>query len=245
MQISHEIVKTSDVSRSLLRSMVAVFESSFGNADLFQDTFDWKYRDNPMGESLHLLSYCNTSLIACRSFWRLFTTTDELQCVDTAVSKDFQSLGVFKSGTQYLLSKTDNGFYNFPNERSHRQYLKSGWECRGIFKPEVARLTTALQYAPELDWVTTELEWRFSQHPKFKYRVYARAGVNYIFRMKSNIPVLIGRTNFDVNLPPIRPLLCVSYDRIPGIRLSFGGHTNAISIKSNQQRLHPYMMDMM
>ena len=48
--------------------------------------FKWKFRDNPFGDSLHIICTQDDEVIASRVFWRLdIDRIEAYQCVDTSV----------------------------------------------------------------------------------------------------------------------------------------------------------------
>ena len=76
---------TSEVNQTLEKKIMSCFDKTFYQ-NSSKNYFKWKYRDNPFGESLHIIALNKNNVVATRSFWRLdIDKTKAYQCVDTAV----------------------------------------------------------------------------------------------------------------------------------------------------------------
>ena len=245
MEIRHKFIKTSNVSHIMLNDINKIFNSAFNSNEDYHSHFQWKYRDNPLGDSRHLLSYLDGRLVGVRSFWRLFDDPNLLQCVDTTILRSAQNLGIFGSGTQMLLADGSIKLYNFPNAKSFRQYSKYGWVIRQKLKPCFTTFKNAKHHCVNYETTESLLNWRYVCHPRFKYRKYSLGLFNYVFRMKKGLPILLFKTATDIDLPTLNPVFCVVYSNIPGLTIGFGNLTYAIASDTNLFDVGPHLMDML
>jgi len=81
---------TSEVNQALEKKIMLCFDKTFNN-NSSKNYFKWKYRNNPFGESLHIIALNKNKVVASRAFWRLdIDKTKAYQSVDTAVLPNFQ-----------------------------------------------------------------------------------------------------------------------------------------------------------
>lgn len=238
-------MSTSDINDALLNEISQIFNSAFNSTEDYPTHFQWKYRDNPLGDSRHLISYIDDRIVGVRSFWRTSDDPDLLQCVDTAVSPDAQNVGVFGSGTRFLLEQENVKLYNFPNSKSFKQYIKYGWVVRQKLKPTLTTFNNAKRYCVNFETTEEFLNWRYVCHPRFQYKKCVINSINYVFRMKKGVPILLFKTEKDIDLPVLKPFVCVVYSNIPGFTIGFGNLTYAIASDAVLLEIEPYLMDML
>lgn len=208
------VLKTSEIDGFTEQQTMNVFCSTF-NKNKPANYFQWKFRDNPFGESIHVLVYDEGNLISTRVFWRMdIAGTESYQCVDTAVHPSYQGRGVFTLSTEAALQNIgDKPIYNHPNANSRPAYLKNGWTVNSQHRVRVTFTRLALKSAPVIDWDSEQLAWRFKQNPTSQYACLQRGNVNYIFGFRrKKWSVLLGSTKCSLNLPAINPKLCFSYN---------------------------------
>lgn len=231
MSISFKLKKTSDISLHEEGFLNTSFTNAFKMSLPCENYFSWKYRENPFGESLHLFSYVDGIFAGCRSFWNLGFSQSALQCVDSFTNANFRGIGIFKLGSEFLLSNHDLSFYNAPNELSERQYLKYGWRHISSLKPKISLLKNILPYTPEINWSEEAILWRYKQHPYFLYKQAKIDSKYYIFRIKKGVPIMLGYSRFDPGLYTIynsRILPTAYYGHFSGFALEFGRVTNIL-----------------
>jgi hypothetical protein len=247
MNITFELKNTSDVTREEEELLNASFSESFDMRLPCANYFQWKYRENPFGQSRHLFAYADNVFAGCRSFWNLGFTGGALQCVDSFTNTKLRGVGVFKLGTEYLLKDYNLNFYNAPNSISRRQYLKYGWRISSILKPKIAYFKTICNHAPEIKWTHSQIKWRYKCHPYFTYMQVAIKEKYFIFRIKKGVPVLLGYVTSDPGLPGIqraRIILSAYYGAFPGLGIEFGGLTSVLVKGFEDASIDSYWLDM-
>ena len=213
-QFDVHVIRTSDVDQTKEKELMTVFCTTFTSQKL-EKYFQWKFRDNPFGESIHVLVYDEGNLISTRVFWRMDIEGQEsYQCVDTAVIPAYQGRGIFTLSTKAALERIgDKPIYNHPNKQSRPAYLKNGWTIDSQQKIKVSPTRLALTHAPEINWSQSHLKWRFEQNPVSTYASMRVEDKNYIFGYRrGRWAVLLGSTDKHIELPNISPKFCFSYD---------------------------------
>ena len=208
------VISTSEIDKTREAELMEAFCTTF-SVQKPENYFQWKFRDNPFGDSIHVLVYDEGKLISTRAFWRLdIDGTESYQCVDTAVIPSYQGCGIFTLSTEAALKYLgDKPIYNHPNAKSRPAYLKSGWTVNSQHRVRTTLTHLALKSSPEIDWPPEQLAWRFNQNPTAQYACLQRDNVNHIFGFRRNKwAVLLGSTKRSLNLPAIDPKLCLSYD---------------------------------
>jgi len=118
-------------TNSLIELLEIVYRKSFTI-----DWWNWKYNQNPMGESIILVAEDNGKIVGLRSFWKydLMYRSNLLkayQPVDTVVHEEYRGQGLFTKLTVAAINeaKQNNAdlLFNFPNQNSLPGYLKLGW----------------------------------------------------------------------------------------------------------------------
>ena len=206
---------TSEVNQTLEKKIMSCFDKTFYQ-NSSKNYFKWKYRDNPFGESLHIIALNKNNVVATRSFWRLdIDKTKAYQCVDTAVLPKFQRKGIFKKTALMAIKILKKKIiYNSPNKNSGPAYRKYGWkniENSNLTKINITSLM--LNSAPVIKWDTETLNWRFKNNPVQKYYSLKKEKNYYIFRkIRKRFFLLVGKTNINLDLNNIRPFICFTYD---------------------------------
>ncbi|RLA74072.1 MAG: hypothetical protein DRG11_06235 [Epsilonproteobacteria bacterium] len=208
-------IYTSEIDKDLEEQIMKCFNITFSE-NKPSNYFKWKYKDNPFGDSLHVIVIDNNQVIATRVFWRLdINGVESYQCVDTSVLPEYQGKGIFGKTVRTALEQIgDKQIYNYPNENSAPAYLKYGWkpiENSNCIKFNLKLLL--LPSSPKIDWTKKQLEWRFENCLISKYYQYNDGDRYYIFGLRrEKWPVLLGYSEFSLNLEYINPLFCFSYD---------------------------------
>lgn len=242
LEINFRLIKSNEIDRQTFSDISECFRSAFQES-MDYNYFKWKYIDNPVGASYHLLAYINDKACLSRNFWRVHHNENLLQCVDTAVHGDYQGMGLFKKSITYMDENYPRmRYYNYPNPLSIKQYLKYGWDVKNDNSIRVHSVSKLLKLCGELHWNKEQVKWRYERNPKQKYSVQRIGDKRYLFGYrKSKYPVLLGFTRFSVNLPKSKHFLCFTYDENPG--LNTGKHAKYIS-RNTDLNMQYYMFDM-
>lgn len=212
---------TSQIDMTLEQKIMNCFNASFDESKL-NGYFQWKYRDNPFGDSLHIIVLDDEKVISTRVFWRLdIDGVESYQCVDTSVLPEYQGKGLFGKTVKAALEVIgDKQIYNYPNSNSAPAYLKYGWKV--FEESDCIKLNFSMfmiKNVQEIDWTREQLDWRFKKCVIAKYFQYFIHGKYYIFGLRRNRwPVLLGYVKCNLHLENIKPVFSFSYDRgIKGI----------------------------
>jgi len=206
---------TSEVNQALEKKIMLCFDKTFNN-NSSKNYFKWKYRNNPFGESLHIIALNKNKVVASRAFWRLdIDKTKAYQSVDTAVLPNFQKKGIFKKtalmAVKILKKKI---IYNSPNKNSWSAYRECGW--KNIKKSNLTKINITsfmLNSAPVIKWDAETIRWRFRHNPIKRYYNLKKDGNYYIFRkIRKRFFLLVGKTSVNLDLNNIRPFICFTYD---------------------------------
>ena len=207
---------THEIDHDLEKKIMDCFNTTFAESKK-ENYFKWKFRENPFGDSLHIVCIHKNEVIASRVFWRLDVDGIEAyQCVDTSVLPKHQGKGIFKKTTLLALESIGNKLiYNYPNELSAPAYLKLGWKVLDrseSVKVNITRLM--LRSSPLNNWSKDKLIWRFKDNPESKYFSFDDEVSTFVFsKLTNDYYLLLFRTNQKLNLSPIKPTICFSYDR--------------------------------
>jgi len=118
-------------TNSLIELLEIVYRKSFTI-----DWWNWKYNQNPMGESVILVAENNGKIVGLRSFWKydLMYRSNLLkayQPVDTVVHEKYRGQGLFTKLTTAAINEAKHYdadlLFNYPNQNSLPGYLKLGW----------------------------------------------------------------------------------------------------------------------
>lgn len=208
---------TNKINKNIENKIMSCFNKTF--AHKYNDSyFDWKFRKNPFGKSLHIFVMDKDRIISSRAFWRLdIDNLESYQCVDTAVLPTYQNRGIFKEtilmAFKILKKKI---IYNSPNKNSSPAYQKSGLKTiKDSNFTKVNFTSLMLKKAPTIKWDYKILKWRYEENPIITYYKLKKGNYFYIFRkIKSKFFLLVGKTKIKLNLTDVNPLICFSYDEV-------------------------------
>lgn len=207
---------TSQIDMILEQKIMNCFNATFDESKP-DGYFQWKYRDNPFGDSLHIIVLENEKVISTRVFWRLDVDgVESYQCVDTSVLSEYQGKGLFAKTVKTALKVIgDKQIYNYPNSNSAPAYLKYGWKIyEGSDCIKFNLTTLMLLSVSKIDWTEKQLNWRFKDCLVAKYYQSFKNGKYYIFGVRRNKwPILLGYSEINLNLEIINPIFCFSYDK--------------------------------
>jgi hypothetical protein len=242
---------SSDLTDLEISRIVDLFHLSFGTnlEPTSREHFNWKYLDNPFGDSFHLLTEDEGRLIASRAFWNVPVKAGHLQCVDTCVAPDYRGKGIFKETTMFALGNLENTFYNAPNSSSLPQYLKYGWKINTIYKPKLSSYRYIKPCVSELDLSDDNeklINWKFLSHPDFVYKYFIDDEYSYLCRMKKSIPIILFKTKIDISrfVKIGKPWICATYSNFNGIGLEFSVLSHSVDNSDVALRVDPYFFDM-
>ncbi|MDA9262617.1 hypothetical protein N9P64_00760 [bacterium] len=218
-----KILKSSEVDSKTENEVMDCFNETF-NQKKSKLYFDWKFRANPFGESIHVLAYLDNLMVSSRVFWRLdLNETEAYQCVDTSVLNDYHGKGIFRKSTEsaleYLGQKT---IYNYPNKNSFPAYLKLGWKENPLSNIKFNLFHIVARNTPIIDWPLNKLRWRFKDNPEVTYYTCNYRDQYLILRKKKSFYFSIGKINFDLGLKKVKPILLFSYEiGIEGLKIPY------------------------
>lgn len=230
--LKFKILKSGEVDEKTENEIMICFNETFSQkkSKLY---FDWKFRNNPFGDSIHVLAYLNNIMISSRVFWRLDLADKEAyQCVDTSVLSEYHGKGIFRksteSGLKFLKEKI---IYNYPNKNSFPAYLKLGWGENPPSKIKFNLFHIVARDTPIINWSKKKLIWRFKDNPEAIYYSCSFQNKYLILRKKKGFYFSIGKVNFDLGLENVSPILLFSYDKIvKGFKVPF---KNALTLSKN------------
>lgn len=105
-----------------------------------EEYWNWKFRDNPFGESILTVTETDNRLIAVNNLWPWElsirgSVIKALQPCDSVVQADWRGKGFFKKmrihGVEIAREQGVSLLFNFPNENSIKAYLSLGWHFQG------------------------------------------------------------------------------------------------------------------
>lgn len=108
-----------------------------------KDWFNWKFRDNPFGESIMACAEVDNKIVGCvaygiQEFWLNGRKIKGVLSFETFVHPVYQGGGVFskliKLAEEAVKSNGIDLMINFPNSNSLRGFIKGGW--KPIDRPE-------------------------------------------------------------------------------------------------------------
>jgi len=237
---------TSEVDVALEEKIMSCFNMTFSQAKS-DNYFQWKFRDNPFGESLHIVVIEKNKVISTRVFWRMdIDGIEAYQCVDTAVLPEHQGKGIFGKTTSIALQILNGKLiYNYPNNLSGPAYIKYGWRAiKDSNSIKVNFTSLMLKSSTVIDWKIESLRWRFENNPEARYFTMKKNDIYYIFSLKKKVLfVLLGKTKFKLDIDNIKPFICFSYDNCSN-GLSFYSKLPYMSKGAIEHKLHTYLFDM-
>ena len=149
-----------------------------------ENYFQWKFRDNPFGDSLHIVVTDKDKIVSTRVFWRLdIGDIEAYQCVDTSVLPEYQGKGIFGKTTSIALQILNGKLiYNYPNNLSGPAYIKYGWRAiKDSNSIKVNFTSLMLKSSTVIDWKIESLRWRFENNPEARYFTMKKNDIYYIF----------------------------------------------------------------
>lgn len=192
-----------------------------------RSVFDWKYASNPYGESVHLLVYDGLQPVASAGFWRNdLDDQPAYQCVDLAVSSDYQGQGIARKMIAAGVERLSGGFlYTFPNGQSRPGFLNHGWAAKRKVPITVHTVSEGLKFYRDLACIPEKFaQWRFVQHPtKQYYRYHSKGQIFLLNKRREHCYAVGGRLESDLGLSEARPRFLLSYD-FPNRRLKVPRH---------------------
>ena len=208
---------TNRINKNIENKIMSCFNKTF--AHKYNDSyFDWKFRKNPFGNSLHIFVMDKSKIISSRAFWRLdINSLESYQCVDTSVLPSYQNKGIFKKTIKLAFKILKKKIiYNSPNVNSSPGYQKSGLKkIKNSNFTKVNFTFLMIKRAPTIQWGYKILKWRYEQNPIMTYYKLKKGNFFYIFRkIKSRFYLLVGKTKIKLDLPDVNPLICFSYDDV-------------------------------
>ena len=213
MQFAYKM--TSSLVQRDITAMMQVLNTTF---DAWGDEafFQWKYIQNPYGDSLHMIGYDDDQPVATASFWR-----NDLggmlayQCVDLAVVPSHQRRGIFRETLPVCVANLQGAYlYTYPNPNSRPGFLNSGWSVKRKVPISLHLPHSVLkQYQDSEPIPDNYVEWRFSQHPKKQYFVYRQGNRPFLLaKRRKNCYAVGGILSKDFGFSEARPLFLLSYD---------------------------------
>lgn len=207
---------TDEINHDLECKIMECFNKTFSQTKS-REYFQWKFRENPFGKSLHIIVLDKNKVVATRVFWRLdISNLEAYQCVDTSVLPKYQKKGIFGNTANAALKILKGKLiYNYPNNSSGPLYLKYGWNVIKNSKTIYANLTSLMtQDCISISWNSSVLKWRFERNPEAIYYLLEKNSKYYLFsKKKFGLFNLLGRINSKLSLDQVEPFICVSYDR--------------------------------
>jgi len=185
-EINYIVKMTQEITNDDVEKFLNLFNFVF---DEIKDNlwFNWKYKQNIYGDSIHVFAYDEDKLVGIRCFWRndLIKQIAYQPC-DTAVLSEYRNRGIFSSMSRFALEKSKGAFiYNFPNENSLPANLKMGWK---IYKNRYLGLNLRLDdLNNEEDYIDEEyLKWRYVENPNNKYYYTSGREKSYLLLKRKN-----------------------------------------------------------
>ena len=190
--------------------------------------FQWKYADNPYGDSLHVIGYDEGQPVAAMAFWR--NDLDDLlayHLADTAVLPSHQRRGIFQQMEAGCVERVEGAYiYNsFSIPASLAGFFKWGWTVQRKAGVGFHLASAVLRRYRERDPIPDQYaEWRFARHPDREYNICRLKGRPFLVSKKRNwgVYVVVGPVSTDFGLQEVHPPVLFSYDlpdlpfRVPG-----------------------------
>lgn len=206
---------TSELTNQEIRDTLFVLNSAFpGWGDKL--IFDWKYSQNPYGDSIHVIVYDYREPIASVSFWRNDVSNQAAyQCVDLCVVPGYQGRGIFREMATNGVNHLDGAYlYTFPNWQSRPGFLSQGWVIKRKVPVTIHSVSGAIKNYQDAGEIPQEFaNWRFAQNPTKKYYVCRSNGQGILLtKRRENCYAAGGVLTGDLGLEEVKPLFLLSYD---------------------------------
>lgn len=207
---------TSELTKEEIRDTLSVLNTTFG-AWGDEKFFQWKYSENPYGDSLHMIGYDGGQPAACMAFWR--NDLGDLRaynCADLAVLPSHQRRGIFRQTEAGCIEHLKGAYiYNiFSNDVSLAGFFRLGWTVQRKAALRFHLASSVLRRCGEWDPIPDEYaKWRFARHPTRKYHVCRLKGRPFLLsKRQRGIYLVVGPVSTDFGLHEVRPLVLFSYD---------------------------------
>lgn len=206
---------TSELTSVEIEQILNILNEAFGNwgDDAF---YRWKFHENPYGDSLQAIGYDDSKPVAAVGFWRNGPHgLCSYQCVDAAVSPDYQRQGIYQT---ILRGCTDilkgSYIYTFTGDNSRPAMTRINWQFRRSIPLKFHLASVVLKKYLETQPIPDDYAaWRFSCNPQKKYYVYRKYGLTFLLsKRKSYLYAVAGIVSDDLNLEEVKPLFLASYD---------------------------------
>ena len=214
---------TSELTAQERRATISVLNTTFGAippvGSLWGDDqfFQWKYGDNPYGESLHVIAYDQDQPVASMTMWR--NDIDDLlsyHLADLAVLPSHQRKGIFQNMETGCIDRLNGAYiYNsFSIPASLEGFFKFGWNIRRKGVVSFHLSSVVMRRCAEWSLIPDEYaKWRFVHHPTREYFVSRLIGKPFLLSKKRRgVYVLVGPVSNDFGLTEVRPPILFSYD---------------------------------
>jgi len=206
---------TPELTGQEINDTLSVLNSAFpGWGD--KSIFDWKYSQNPYGNSLHVIVYDGQEPIASVSFWRNDVGDQPAyQCVDVCVVPGHQRRGIFRRTATYGVELLDGAYlYTFPNWQSRPGFLRQGWTIKRKVPITVHTISGAIKNYRDASEIPQDFAgWRFGHHPTKKYYVCRLDGQFFLLtKRRENCYAIGGVLAGNPGLEEVKPRFLLSYD---------------------------------
>ena len=231
---------TPELTGQEINDTLSVLNSAFpGWGD--KSVFDWKYSQNPYGNSLHVIVYDGQEPIASVSFWRNDVGDQPAyQCVDVCVVPGHQRRGIFRRTAAHGAELLDGAYlYTFPNWQSRSGFLRQGWTIKRKVPITVHTTPGAIKNYQDTSEIPQDFAgWRFGHHPQKKYYVCRLDGRFFLLtKRRENCYAVGGVLAGNLGLEEVKPRFLLSYD-FPNRLLTVPRHTGCM-LENIAHRNHP------
>ena len=207
---------TSELTGKEIQDTLFVLNATFGDwGD--ESFFQWKYSENPYGDSLHVIGYDEGLPAAAMSFWR--NDLDELRaynCADLAVLPSHHRRGIFRQTEAGCIERLEGAYiYNiFSNDDSLAGFFRFGWTAQRQAALRFHLAASVLRRCGEWDIIPDDYaEWRFARHPRRQYYICRLKERPFLVsKRRRGIYLAVGPVSEDFGLEEVHPLALFSYD---------------------------------
>lgn len=215
LPLRYVLKTTSELTPAEIDDILSVLNRTF---DPWGDEayFQWKYVQNPHGDSLHIVGYDGDQPVGNESFWRNdLGDRTAFQICDSAVLPSHRGQGVFRQSVMQGVERlTGEYLYGFPNIESLPGFLSSGWSLKQKIRVSFHLSGRLLSRFEAQDPIPDQyVRWRFLDRPRKEYYICRRKGRPYLLSMRrKNQYVVVGPLSQDFGLEEVRPFLLFSND---------------------------------
>ena len=207
---------TSELTVHDVDDILSVLNTTFGNwGD--KKFFQWKYHDNPYGNSLHMIAYDSDLPVATMAFWRNdLSDVRAYNCADLAVLSSHHRRGIFRQAEAECIKLLEGAYiYNiFSNSDSLAGFFNFGWTVQRKAALGFHLTSSVLQKCAEWetipDWYA---EWRFVRHPSKEYNICRLKEKSFLVsKRQKGVYLTVGPVPDNFGLHEVHPLVLFSYD---------------------------------